>query len=307
MKLSVVAPRRASAAPAVSLRGAAAFTLIELLVVIAIISTLIGMLLPAVQKVREAAARMSCSNNMKQLGLAMHNYESAGGRLPPSRTRVGGPTWAVILLPHMEQDNLYRQWNISRTYYEQNQVARTTGVKSYFCPSRRTAADAAAGSVSGDIPSDPSWGSPVHTPGALSDYAVAVDRSGFDCPTATGEGQGGAFRLSVGSRFADFGDGLSNSLLIGEKHVPENKNGCGWWDCSAYNGDYYQCSARAGGRLFPLTTNPTDSGWKFGSRHAGVVVFCFADGHVQTLPEIIDPYILELLNQRNDGQVIPPF
>jgi prepilin-type N-terminal cleavage/methylation domain-containing protein/prepilin-type processing-associated H-X9-DG protein len=284
-----------------------AFTLIELLVVIAIISTLIGMLLPAVQKVREAAARMSCGNNLKQLGLAVHNYESALGRLPPSRTRVGGPTWAVLLLPHMEQDNLYRQWELSRTFYEQNPTARLTGVRSYFCPSRRTAADAAHGSLSGDIPSDSAWGSATHLPGALGDYAAVVDRSGFDAPTTAGEGQNGAFRLATGGRLADFSDGTSNCLMIGEKHIPEGKSGYGWWDCSTYNGDYHQCSCRAGGRLYPLTTNPKDSGWKFGSRHAGVVVFCFADGHVQSLPEMIDPYILELLNQRNDGQVIPPF
>src|SRR5881275_1096338 len=96
-----------------------AFTLIELLVVIAIISTLIGLLLPAVQKAREAAARMSCSNNLKQLGLAMHNYEGGLGRLPPSRVRVGGATWAVVILPQTEQDNLYRQWDLSRSYYQQ--------------------------------------------------------------------------------------------------------------------------------------------------------------------------------------------
>src|SRR5215472_16283486 len=114
------------------------FTLIELLVVIAIIAVLIGLLLPAVQKAREAANRISCANNLKQLGLAMHNYENTLQILPPTRLAVGSATWAVLILPFIEQDNLYRQWNINFTYYQQNPVARLSPVKIYFCPSRRS-------------------------------------------------------------------------------------------------------------------------------------------------------------------------
>jgi prepilin-type processing-associated H-X9-DG protein len=117
----------------------------------------------------------------------------------------------------------------------------------------------------------------------------------------------GAFQSGTGNTFDSFTDGLSNTLLVGEKHVPMGKEGRPAWDCSIYDGRMSKCSSRAAGRLFPLTTDLRNLGWLFGSRHTGVVNFVFADGHVKALPERIDPWILELLAVRNDGQVIPDY
>ncbi len=297
-----------------------AFTLIELLVVIAIISTLIGLLLPAVQKAREAAMRLSCINNLKQLGLAMHHHEFNLGKLPPTTLGTCDPhtcthqgslglvTWTVLILPYMEQDNLYHQFTLGRCYYEQ-QAARIPPGKSFFCPSRRVMSTGPRLSLTGDIPSNGPLSTSLtnHFPGGLSDYAVCIDSRGFDRPSATARNLSGPFQAVESMRFMDFSDGLSNTFLVGEKHIPRGKFGEGWWDCSTYNGDYTKCSTRTAGTFFPLTTNPNDTGWKFGSQHVQVVNFCFADGRVQGVTDRTSPAILELLTTRNDGKVIVGF
>jgi prepilin-type N-terminal cleavage/methylation domain-containing protein len=136
--------------------GRAGFTLIELLAVIAIIGVLIGLLMPAVQSVRESANRISCANNLKQIGLAMHLYHDQFHRLPPSRrTMAESPSWAWLILPNLEQDNLYKQWpdgwpypgiapGLPITVDAKTQTASVLSnpVPIYFCPSFRTSSDA---------------------------------------------------------------------------------------------------------------------------------------------------------------------
>ncbi len=140
------------------------FTLIELLVVIAIISILIGLLMPAIQSARESAKRISCGNNLKQIGLALHLHHDQVHGLPPSRRTLNeSPSWAWLILPYMEQDNLYKQWTPGWPYPglapgapvtldTKTQVSKilSTAVPTYSCPSFRP-----PGSVSSSFSQDP--------------------------------------------------------------------------------------------------------------------------------------------------------
>jgi prepilin-type N-terminal cleavage/methylation domain-containing protein len=302
-----------------------AFTLIELLVVIAIIAILIGLLLPAVQKVREAANRVRCANHLKQIGLAIHNYHDQYQRLPPAGIGADGEvTWAVLILPFLEQGNLYRQWDLSLEYTYYRHPASVVGaqVPVYYCPSRRSPPQF---SITGYTRSP--WGG---YPGALGDYAT----SGGNTTQVLNDP-----RLALGplvysdtifdkpnnrivswqsrTSFASVTDGLSNTLLIGEKHVRPTEFGKETeGDNSIYNDDNTLTLARFAGRETPgpidrpLASSPTDNyrpEERFGSYHLGVCQFVLCDGTVRAIQNSIDIETLTRLAVRNDGLPVGDF
>jgi prepilin-type N-terminal cleavage/methylation domain-containing protein len=298
----------------------AGFTLIELLVVIAIIGILMALLLPAIQKVREAANKMLCGSNLKQLGIAIHNYHNDFNALPPTRYDPRG-TWAVYLAPYVEQENFYKLWNITRRYDQQTDEARRTSVKLYFCPSRR-----GPGQLSVNSDTRDGAANAPHLPGALADYAVcagspvtvdgrATQSDYWWAPTPDYPGQpaNGAFQIENDfnsgkgtrkQRFSQVSDGLSNTLFAGDKHVPSNRLGEGGWDSSTYNGDKGSAFRKAGPGA-ALARSPTQTtGGIFGSYHAGVCQFVLGDGSVRSLPVTIDTTTLGRLADRADGLVL---
>jgi prepilin-type N-terminal cleavage/methylation domain-containing protein len=295
-----------------------AFTLIELLVVIAIIAVLIGLLLPAVQKVRAAALRSQCMNNLKQLGLGMHNYHNVHNKFPYCDQRVGtsyaNASWAVLILPYIEQDNLALPFKAPISGVTQHngynpldrimpQSVLATPVPTYFCPARR--------SPQSNIVSQPGdFSTPPIPAGAVGDYAVCIGDDSY---------QSGAFPLASGVtiQFKDITDGLSNTLMIGDKHVRAPASNFGQsadGDLCIYASDHATVGRQAGPR-WPLATSPTDSSHLpdstgagvFGSWHTGVVQFVFCDGSVHALSTSTSGTTLGYLANRADGQVIPDY
>lgn len=264
------------------------FTLIELLVVIAIIAILIGLLLPAVQKVREAAARMKCGNNMKQISLACHNYQDAIGALPASTLMhpgVGdpsnydhnfGPNWAVLILPHIEQGGLFEQVAASVRAYPTTgdsgwRSIRGYKVSTYLCPSdtdQDTFANAAGGGwARGNYGASEgpgmrwnggSVGTSVNSGGRWQDNNPSGFASEYYPGWTSGWPGGGALVVNAGTKLHLLTDGTSSTILFDELRIGVNANDIrGTWAMG-------QCGASisaGNGRIDTPTPNVSFSGW----------------------------------------------
>ena len=285
-----------------------AFTLFELLVVIAIIAILIGLLLPAVQKVREAAARMSCQNNLKQIALAAHNYESAYGVLPPgylgpprphgTLTGLGNYQWQgtlAFLLPYLEQTNVYNQftnmnWDVNTLgptnwwTTGQNVTAAQARIKTFTCPSDNVNDLSGVIAVVTLDTYASGGGFVLDGRGFAGSFGDAVGKTNYTgvagyagCTGTQYDLFEGVFTNRSRTGVATIADGASNTLMFGE----------------ALGGQMYGTRTTAlswmVGSLptawgLPTGTGTGQTGWHhFGSRHTGVVNFALADGAVKTI------------------------
>jgi prepilin-type N-terminal cleavage/methylation domain-containing protein len=300
------------------------FTLVELLVVIAIIGILVALLLPAVQSAREAARRMQCINNVKQVTLALHNYESSQKVLPfgTSWDRNTG-SWASFILPYLERQAHFDLFDFKQSMeHANNLTAVTTPVNSYVCPSDAKLLDAIMGERCTCCGSSPPrahvlWYAASMGPTAPDACPFCPGGAGSYCCQGANYGSNppGAFvglfgRVEVSIAFSEVRDGLSNTIMIGEtlpKHCFHN---------TAFGRNF-----PVAGTSIPLGTmegkndvtpgmNQSDLHSKnvhyracgFKSQHSGGAVFGIGDGSVRFFPDSIDYQLYNALGTRAGGE-----
>jgi prepilin-type N-terminal cleavage/methylation domain-containing protein/prepilin-type processing-associated H-X9-DG protein len=312
-----------------------AFTLIELLVVIAIIAILIGLLLPAVQKVREAAARLSCLNNLKQIGLAAHGYHDVNDRLPPAYTYVppppsgplvvpvGAPAWdrippssvmvtadpgwgwATYLLPHLEQQNVYNALDLTKnTDSPTNNAIRETQLSMYACPS-----DHMTGTFKVLSPFFNIWMVSSATNSYTANYGAMMLMTVF--PES---GNGVLYRNSK-TRLIDVSDGASNTFLVGER--PASFARAPWVGAitngtirttpgaPVYTATFLDPTAMTMARVgLKQLNDPWSEPYDFFSPHVAIGNFAFCDGSVRALRTTVDVVALQRLATRAGGEVV---
>lgn len=289
-----------------------AFTLIELLVAIAIISLLVGLLLPAVQRVREAANAIRCSNNLRQLALAAHNCHEALGKLPPGLGWAPGDrppgaygTWMFHLLPYLEQDNLYQASLYAGCYFAGNNGVYSAPVKTFLCPS------------------DPSTGDD----GVVTDYlGLQWGASSYACNVqafCNVRTDGSLVSPQYNARIiASFPDGTSNTIFFAEKYAictnlnyPEGGNLWAYWltgpDLRPYHpgfGVSWNGYSYGPGSKFLVQPTPFNGNCDptlASSPHSGGIHVAMADGSVRYLSASVSPYTWWYLCTPAGGETIP--
>lgn len=287
----------------------AGFTLTELLVTLAIIAILIALLLPAVQRAREAARRMACTNNLKQIGIALHNYHNAHRVLPAGGMSTGNQlSWQVMLLPMLEQDNLYAQFQFSVQEYPNHFVHALTRIDTLLCPSSgREHSTRPNESVNGEL----AW--TTHYYGVMG--PTGAKRRGGVYREFTGRPGHGDFALQgvLGRdsrvKHRDLTDGLSNTIVVGELSFErdaagnENKIFRSWIRGAAKNtiASCKNVENRINGIAY-VAQNFNDV--SFGSNHTGGADFLWGDGSTGFLSENMDMLVYKSLASRDGGEVV---